>query len=75
MEEPVKMSEWILLQCLITFIPCVGLIMAIVWAFSTTEKKSKVNFCKAYLVIFLIQLVLAIVAVGVYGGIIFAAIS
>ena len=75
MEEPVKMGEWILLQCLLTFIPCVGLIMAIVWAFSSTEKKSKVNFCKAYLVVFLIQLVLAIVAVGVYGAIIMAAVG
>ncbi len=75
MEEPVKMGEWVLLQCLITFIPCVGLIMAIVWAFSTTEKKSKVNFCKAYLIVFLIQLVLSIVMLAVYFGIAFAAIG
>lgn len=75
MEEPVKMSEWVLLQCMISFIPCVGLILAIVWAFSTTEKKSKVNFCKAYLIIFLIKLVLAFVVIGVYGGIMLAAIG
>ena len=43
MEEPVKMGEWILLLCLTTFIPIVGWILAIVWAFSKTESKSKVN--------------------------------
>lgn len=75
LEEPVKMSEWVLLQSLITFIPCVGLIMAIVWAFSKTEKKSKVNYCKAYLIIFLIQLVLGIVMLAVYGRLIFAYID
>ena len=46
--------------------------MAIVWAFSKTEKKSKVNFCKAYLVIELIRLILIAVVFIVYGGIILA---
>lgn len=72
LEEPVKMGEWMLLQCLIMFIPCVGLIMAIVWAFSKTEKKSKVNYCKAYLILFLIRLVLLIVLLVIYGGMLLA---
>ena len=75
MEESVPMSEWILLLCMTTFIPCVGLIMSIVWAFSKTEKKSKVNFCKAYLVIELIRLILIAVVFIVYGGIILAYFS
>ena len=73
LEEPVKMGEWLLILCLITFIPCVGLILAIVWAFSNTENKNKVNYCKAYLIVFLIQLVLTIAVMVVYGGLIFAA--
>jgi len=68
-EEPVKMGEWILLLSLTTFVPCVGWILAIVWAFSKTEKKSKVNFCKAYLIVWLIQLALAMVLFIVYGAI------
>lgn len=75
LEEPVKMGDWMLLQCLLTFIPCVGVILAIVWAFSKNEKKSKVNFCKAYLVVFLIQLVLGIVMIAVWGGVLLAAID
>lgn len=75
LEEPVKMSEWLLLQCLIMFIPCVGWIMAIVWAFSKTEKKSKVNYCKAYLIVLLIRLALTMVILLIYGGVIFAALS
>ena len=33
-------------------IPCVNIIMMFVWAFSSTEKKSKSNFFKAYLIFF-----------------------
>ena len=56
LEEPVKMSEW-LISLLITFIPCIGLIMTFVWAFGSTEKKSKSNFFKAWLVCELIGLI------------------
>lgn len=75
LEEPVKMGEWMLLLCLATFIPCVGLILAIVWAFSKTEKKSKVNFCKAYLVVCLIKLALFLVLMFIYGGVLVALLS
>ncbi len=75
LEEPVKMGEWLLLQCLLSFIPCVGLILAIVWAFSKTEKQSKVNFCKAYLIVVLIRLVLSLFIILMWGGIILAALD
>ena len=51
LEEPVKISEWILAMVLM-MIPCVNIIMMFVWAFSSTEKKSKSNFFKAYLIFF-----------------------
>ena len=57
LEEPVKMSEW-LISLLIAFIPCIGLIMTFVWAFGSTEKKSKSNFFKAWLVCMLIGLII-----------------
>jgi len=75
MEEPVKMGDWLLLQCLLSFIPCVGLILAIVWAFSKTEKQSKVNFCKAYLIVVLIRLAVVFVLIILYGSIIIAAME
>lgn len=51
LEEPVRISEWVLAMVLMT-IPCVNIIMMFVWAFSSTEKKSKSNFFKAYLIFF-----------------------
>lgn len=54
LEEPVKISEWVLALVLM-MIPCVNIIMMFVFAFSKTEKKSKSNFFKAYLICFAIM--------------------
>lgn len=59
LEEPVKLGEWILALVLM-FIPCVNIILAFVFAFSKTEKKSKSNFYKAYLIIYAVSIVLAV---------------
>ena len=40
LEEPMTMGEW-MITLLIMLIPCANIIMAFVWAFSSTEKKSK----------------------------------
>lgn len=58
LEEPVSMKEWAL-TFLITMIPCVNIVMMFVWAFSSTEKKSKSNFFK-------VQLIFAGIVLGVY---------
>ena len=57
LEEPVKMSEWALALA-IMMVPCVNIIMMFVWAFSKSEKKSKSNFFKVYLIFFAIIYVL-----------------
>lgn len=49
LEEPVTKGEWALCFFLM-MIPCVGIIMMFVWAFSKTEKKSKSNFFKVQLI-------------------------
>ncbi len=49
LEEPVSKGEWALCYFLM-LIPCVGIIMMFVWAFSKTEKKSKSNFFKVQLI-------------------------
>ncbi len=49
LEEPVTKGEWALCYFLM-MIPCVGIIMMFVWAFSKTEKKSKSNFFKVQLI-------------------------
>ena len=70
LEEPVKMSEW-LLTFLIGIIPSVNIVMCFVWAFSSTEKKSKSNFFKAYLLAMgiLLAFYLLLIIVGVATGI------
>ena len=59
LEEPVKVSEW-LLSMVLMFVPCVNIIMMFVWAFSSSEKKSKSNFFKASLIVNGIMMVLMI---------------
>ena len=67
LEEPMKMSEW-LVSLLITLVPCVGLIMIFVWAFGSTEKKSKSNFFKAYLVFGVIRIAILLIYVFFYAA-------
>lgn len=58
MEEPVGVGEWTGLLAIASFVPCIGLILLLVWGFGGTDKKSKSNFCKAYLIIMLIKVAL-----------------
>jgi len=73
LEEPVTKGEWALCYFLM-MIPCVGFIMMFVWAFSSTEKKSKSNFFKVQLIfmgiIFALYLLLFLFAL--FMGIAFA---
>ena len=75
LEEPVSVGDWIGSLLLFSFVPCVGIILCIVWAFSKNIKKSKANFCKAYLIIMLISVVLSVLIAVVFGGLIGAAFS
>lgn len=49
LEEPVSLKEW-LITFLLMMIPCANFILIFVWAFSSSEKKSKSNFFKAQLI-------------------------
>ena len=62
LEEPMKVSEW-LITFLIMLVPCVNIIMMFVWAFGSTEKKSKSNYFKASLIFFGIVLALYLVLI------------
>lgn len=67
LEEPVKISEWVLSMVLM-MIPCVNIIFMFVFAFSKSEKKSKSNFFKAYLIVFGVMFALLFVlwVFGIY---------
>lgn len=68
MEEPVGVGEWTGLLAIATFVPCIGIILMLVWAFGGTEKKSKSNFCKAFLIIWLIKLALYALIFIIWGA-------
>lgn len=68
-DETVKISEYLLPLLLCTFIPCVGLILVIVYACSSKQKESKRNFCKAYLITMGINLVVGIIFTIVYASV------
>lgn len=68
MEEPVGVGEWTGLLAIATFVPCIGFILLLVWAFGGSDKKSKSNFCKAYLIIMLIKLALYALLFIVWGS-------
>ncbi|MCL1881392.1 MAG: hypothetical protein FWF76_04370 [Oscillospiraceae bacterium] len=55
--EPVSLWNWVLTLFLLS-IPVAGIILAFVWGFSDSEKQSKSNFCKAYLIMLGISIVL-----------------
>lgn len=62
LEEPVTLGEW-MVSFLLMLIPCVNLILMFVWAFSSSEKKSKSNFFKAALIWYGICIVLSVIFV------------
>jgi len=66
LEEPMTMGEW-MITLLIMMIPCANIIMMFVWAFSSTEKKSKSNYFKAALIFTGISMVLVIVFTMILG--------
>lgn len=65
-DEVVKISEYLLPLLLCAFIPCAGIIVLFVFAFSSKEKESKKNFCKAYLITIGITFVLSIIMMILY---------
>ncbi len=75
LEEPVSMGEWLVTLLLITFVPCVNIILMFVWAFSKKEKKSKSNYFKAQLIISGIMIAFYIIIFLIFGVSFLAALS
>lgn len=66
MEEPMSLKEWLITDLLL-MIPCVNFILMFVWAFSSSEKKSKSNFFKAQLIFAGCILAFYIVLIFIFG--------
>lgn len=65
LEEPVSFGDW-MVTMLLMCIPCVNIIMLFVWAFGSSTKKSKSNYCKAMLIWMVIIGVLSFVLAGAF---------
>ena len=57
---PLSMGEW-LLTLLTAMIPCAGLILYFIWAFSKSGNLNRRNFCRAYLIVQALALVLSFI--------------
>ncbi len=73
-EQPINIGDW-LITFLITCIPCIGLVMLFVWAFSIGTPKSKSNWAKAQLIWILIIAVLTTIMYVVMGAAILSAVQ
>ncbi|MEO7013002.1 MAG: hypothetical protein ABI127_01740 [Dokdonella sp.] len=58
-----SLGDWII-TFIILAIPLVNIVMLFVWAFSSTTNPNKSNFCKAYLILALVGIILFFV----FGG-------
>ena len=67
--SPLSTGEWIL-TLIVGIIPCVGLILYIIWAFSNSGSLNRRNYCRASLIIQVISYVLVIffILIVVLGG-------
>ena len=65
--EPMSVKDWFV-TLLITYIPLVGFIMLLVWAFDSSTNLNKKNFAKASLIWMLIGIVLVIIFFALFAG-------
>ena len=65
-DEVMSVKEW-LITLLILCVPLVNIIMMFVWGFGSSTKPIKANFCKAYLILTAIVIVLYVLLIMVVG--------
>lgn len=71
---PVESTTNWMITLLITFIPVVGFIMLIVWAFGSDDNPNRSNFAKASLIWMLVGTVLFFIFGAMFGMAIFSGI-
>jgi len=72
-EPEMSVGDWII-TILLMIIPCVGLIMLIVWA-ASNENKTRRNFARAYLIFIAAAFVLSILFGAAVFGALFSALA
>lgn len=67
---PMDLKDWIL-TLIVLIIPCVGIVMYFVWAFSKEGNINRRNFCRAQLIIFAALLGIYLILVVLFGAVAF----
>ena len=67
LEKPMSVGDWIITM-LIIMIPCLGIVMMFVWAFSSSENKTKSNFFKAQLIFMGVILIFYLITFAIFGA-------
>ena len=62
-----SVGDWIITM-LIIMIPCLGIVMMFVWAFSSSENKSKSNYFKAQLIFLGVVLIFYLIMFAIFGA-------
>jgi len=73
-EQSIGVGEWLATMILLN-IPILGLILALIWGFSSNVNKSKQNFAKAYLILLIIGLILGAIFSSVIFGMLASALG
>lgn len=77
-QEPMSVGDWIITMIVLA-IPIVGIVMIIIWGFTspqdTVKSVTRANFCKAYIVIVIIGIVLSFLVGGAIMTLMFAALA
>ncbi|PIT13684.1 hypothetical protein BGI33_09460 [Snodgrassella alvi] len=68
-----SIGDW-LITLFIFCIPLVNLIMMLVWAFGGNSNPNRANFCKAYLILMVIGIILWFALMAVFGSILASSI-
>lgn len=68
--SPMSMGDW-LLTILAAMIPCGGIVLYFVWAFSSTGNVNRRNFCRAQLIVLAVVFVLYLIIAVVFGVVAF----
>ena len=65
--EVMSVGQWVITY-LIMMIPCVGIIMTFVWAFSSGGNENRKNYCRAFLIIIGVMIALYLLFWLVFGA-------
>ncbi|MDR1801655.1 MAG: hypothetical protein LBQ95_07455 [Lachnospiraceae bacterium] len=73
-ETPMTLGDWVL-TILALLIPCAGIILYLVWAFGSTGNVNRRNYCRAYLIILLAEVIISIIISVTMSGLILSLIN